>query len=203
MKSMYGFIRDAWKRPENSYVKSLMWQRLQTWRRAPSVVRIERPTRLDRARSLWYKAKQGVITARARTWRGGRRKQRPRGGRRTKHLGVNRLTARKSSQRIAEERASRKFPNLEVLNSYWVGQDGKSKWYEIILIDPNHPRILTDSSLNWIASSPRRAFRGKTSAGRKGRGLRTVSYTHLRAHETDSYLVCRLLLEKKKKTKAT
>src|SRR5665647_3866686 len=28
-------------------------------------------------------------------------------------------------------------------------------------------------------------------------GLRPVSYTHLRAHETDSYLVCRLLLEKK------
>ena len=28
-----------------------------------------------------------------------------------------------------------------------------------------------------------------------------VSYTHLRAHETDSYLVCRLLLEKKKKIK--
>src|SRR5665647_3271707 len=28
--------------------------------------------------------------------------------------------------------------------------------------------------------------------------LRAVSYTHLRAHETDSYLVCRLLLEKKK-----
>src|SRR5665647_3488645 len=29
--------------------------------------------------------------------------------------------------------------------------------------------------------------------------IRSVSYTHLRAHETDSYLVCRLLLEKKKK----
>src|SRR5680860_1502894 len=29
--------------------------------------------------------------------------------------------------------------------------------------------------------------------------INTVSYTHLRAHETDSYLVCRLLLEKKKK----
>src|SRR5665647_3400498 len=27
-------------------------------------------------------------------------------------------------------------------------------------------------------------------------GLKSVSYTHLRAHETDSYLVCRLLLEK-------
>ena len=30
-----------------------------------------------------------------------------------------------------------------------------------------------------------------------------VSYTHLRAHETDSYLVCRLLLEKKKKLIST
>src|SRR5665647_3871728 len=30
-------------------------------------------------------------------------------------------------------------------------------------------------------------------------GVEAVSYTHLRAHETDSYLVCRLLLEKKKK----
>ena len=30
-------------------------------------------------------------------------------------------------------------------------------------------------------------------------GGAAVSYTHLRAHETDSYLVCRLLLEKKKK----
>ena len=29
----------------------------------------------------------------------------------------------------------------------------------------------------------------------------SVSYTHLRAHETDSYLVCRLLLEKKKNQK--
>ena len=28
-------------------------------------------------------------------------------------------------------------------------------------------------------------------------GDAAVSYTHLRAHETDSYLVCRLLLEKK------
>src|SRR5664279_5891043 len=31
-----------------------------------------------------------------------------------------------------------------------------------------------------------------------GRASVAVSYTHLRAHETDSYLVCRLLLEKKK-----
>src|SRR5680860_1813128 len=34
----------------------------------------------------------------------------------------------------------------------------------------------------------------KSEAGRFK--SRAVSYTHLRAHETDSYLVCRLLLEK-------
>src|SRR5665647_3465956 len=33
--------------------------------------------------------------------------------------------------------------------------------------------------------------------GSIGDGRQPVSYTHLRAHETDSYLVCRLLLEKK------
>ena len=31
------------------------------------------------------------------------------------------------------------------------------------------------------------------------KGTETVSYTHLRAHETGRNLVCRLLLEKKKK----
>src|SRR5665811_2505541 len=37
--------------------------------------------------------------------------------------------------------------------------------------------------------------------GRDDAELAAVSYTHLRAHETVLDLVCRLLLEKKKKTK--
>src|SRR5665647_3793072 len=39
----------------------------------------------------------------------------------------------------------------------------------------------------------------KTAALLFRSGKIAVSYTHLRAHETDSYLVCRLLLEKKNK----
>ena len=39
------------------------------------------------------------------------------------------------------------------------------------------------------------AIDGPAGAGKST--IATVSYTHLRAHETDSYLVCRLLLEKK------
>eukprot|EP00658_Telonema_sp_P-2_P069410 TRINITY_DN58631_c0_g1_i1.p1 TRINITY_DN58631_c0_g1~~TRINITY_DN58631_c0_g1_i1.p1 ORF type:complete len:231 (+),score=47.65 TRINITY_DN58631_c0_g1_i1:45-695(+) len=38
-----------------------------------------------------------------------------------------------------------------------------------------------------------------TETSRTGTGRVPVSYTHLRAHETPEHLVCRLLLEKKKK----
>ncbi|MDY6769821.1 MAG: 50S ribosomal protein L15e, partial [Candidatus Nanohaloarchaea archaeon] len=72
---------------------------------------------------------------------------------------------------IAEERASRKYPNLEVLNSYEVATDGSHKWFEIILVDPDHPEIQADDDINWIADERGRAERGKTSAGKKGRGL--------------------------------
>ena len=79
----------------------------------------------------------------------------------------------KSTQRIAEERASKRYPNMEVLNSYWVGEDGKNHFYEIILVDPFHPAVVNDPKINWISTRPnkRRVLRGKTSAGQRGRGL--------------------------------
>jgi large subunit ribosomal protein L15e len=75
---------------------------------------------------------------------------------------------------VAEERAQRKFPNLRVLNSYWVGEDGINKWYECIMVDPNQGSIKSDRNVNWIISGKQkgRANRGLTSAGRKARGLR-------------------------------
>ena len=53
-------------------------------------------------------------------------------------------------------------------------EDGKYYWYEIILVDPSHPVIKADKKINWICNRKQRsrAFRGKTSAGRKMRGLR-------------------------------
>ncbi|ADG13069.1 Ribosomal protein L15e [Methanocaldococcus infernus ME] len=171
---IYKYIREAWKRPKESYVRQLLWERLQKWRREPAVVRIERPTRLDRARALGYKPKQGVIVVRVRVRRGGLRKQRPKNSKKPATLGVNKITMGKSIQRIAEERAARKYPNMEVLNSYWVGEDGKHKWYEVILVDPASPAVQADPQLNWLCTGKHRgrAFRGLTSAGKKGRGLR-------------------------------
>jgi large subunit ribosomal protein L15e len=147
---------------------------MQEWRREGSVVRVERPTRIDRARTLGYKAKQGIAVARVQVRRGGRRVSRYVRARRTAAMGKNSKTMGKSIQRIAEERASKKFPNMEVLNSYWVGQDGKLKYYEVIMVDGHHPSIRADKNLAWMANATHRgrAERGKTSAGRKGRGMR-------------------------------
>ncbi|HIH69833.1 50S ribosomal protein L15e [Methermicoccus shengliensis] len=172
MRSMYHYIKEAWKRPNEGYLRELRWKRLQEWRRQGSIVRIERPTRLDRARALGYKAKQGIVVVRVKVRRGGRRRSRYVRGRKTKKMGVHKIYGAKSIQRIAEERAARKYVNMEVLGSYWVGEDGRWKWYEVILVDGNHPVIQADPALSWIAHDRGRAFRGRTSAGRKGRGMR-------------------------------
>ncbi len=173
-KSMYAYVRDAWKKPEKTGVRALLWSRMQQWRREGTVIRVAHPTRIDRARALGYRAKQGIIVARVKVRRGGRRSSRYVRGRRTAHMGIRHKTPAKSLQRIAEERSSRKFPNMEALNSYWVGEDGKHRWYEVIMVDPLHPAILSDARLSWLVDPAHRgrAERGKTSAGHKGRGMR-------------------------------
>ena len=173
VKSMYAYVREAWNKPDSSEVKNLLWDRMQTWRREGSVIRIDHPTRIDRARALGYKAKQGIAIVRVQVRRGGRRRSRYVRARRSARMGKNRITPAKSIQRIAEERASRRYPNMEVLNSYWVGQDGKLKYYEVILIDSHHPAVRNDPVFAWVAGPANRgrAERGKTAAGRRGRGM--------------------------------
>ena len=172
-RSFYSHIRDAWKRPDDGLLGDLQWQRKQQWRREPAIVRVDRPTRLDRARELGYKAKQGVVVARVSVLKGTARKRRHTAGRRSKRQGVRRVTRNKNRQRVAEERASRKYRNLRVLNSYPVGEDGRQKWFEVVLLDPAHPAIENDPDLNWICDDSHRgrAYRGLTSAGKRNRGL--------------------------------
>ena len=169
--SMYKYIRELHKKPKEN-LKELWKQRLIAWRKEPSTVRIERPTRIDRARSLGYKAKQGYIVVRQRVLRGGHQRPKIRAGRRSKHA-RQRMVLSKNYRQIAEERAQRKYKNCEVLNSYFVAKDGKYYWYEVILVDKSHPSIVSDERINWICSSKHkgRVFRGKTSAGRHSRAL--------------------------------
>ena len=173
-KSMYSYIADAWKNPSESYLKELNKERRIAWRREENFVRIDKPTRLDKARNVGYKAKQGYVLVRGRVRKGSFGKRKIKAGRRAKRKGILQITVGKSMQRIAEERAQKRFPNLEVLNSYWVGANGQYEWYEVILVDPAHPVIQADPKINWICYNTQkgRVYRGKTSAGQKGRGMR-------------------------------
>ena len=117
------------------------------WRRQNAITRIDKPSRITRAKRLGYKAKQGIIVVRMRVGAGGMRKQRPRGGRRPKHLGVTRIKADVSMKQVAERRVLERYPNMRLLGSYFLYNDSIHYWVEIILADPSHPRIAKDKEL--------------------------------------------------------
>jgi large subunit ribosomal protein L15e len=167
---IYKHIRDLWKNPSEN-LGELYKQRLVQYRTEPVTLRIDRPTRLDKARSQGYKAKQGFVLVRQRVSRGGRMRAKIRKGRRSKAMRRKKILSM-NYQQVAEQRANKMYTNCEVLNSYYVGEDGLHYWYEVILIEKNHPNVLADPQLRNVANQTGRAFRGLTSAGRKARGLR-------------------------------
>ena len=87
------------------------------------------------------------------------------GGRKPRH-NYRFVQPQLSHQAIAEQRANRKYRNMEVLNSYWVGEDGNFKYFEVILAEQARKTVV-NTSVNRKGKS----FRGLTSAGKKARGL--------------------------------
>jgi large subunit ribosomal protein L15e len=159
---------------ENFDYKRLYQERLISYRKEKkSIVEVDNPTNLARARELGYKAKQGIVVVRVRVRKGSGLHKRPTGGRRPKRMGFKKLTRRISTQGIGEQRVAKKYPNMEVLNSYKVGEDGKNHYFEVILVDPHAPTIKKDKDLKWITEKQHknRALRGLTSAQKKSRGL--------------------------------
>jgi large subunit ribosomal protein L15e len=135
----YKYLVQTWYGKEKNELERHLRQRAISWRREPTVQRVEHPTRPDRARSLGYKAKQGYVVVRVRIRKGGAHKIRPRAGRRQRALGVTKFTRAMSLKNIAEEKARKKYPNLRVLNSYYVWEDGSHHWYETIMRDMHNP----------------------------------------------------------------
>ena len=172
-KGMYHYIKNAWKKPDKERLRELMTK----WRSENRILKVEKPLRLDKARALGYKAKKGFVVARVRIQRGGRKRAtKPVKGRKSRKQS-NKLVLKMNYRWVAEQRAQKKFLNLEVLNSYLVGKDGLHYFFEVILVDPEMPEIKNDKTINWICNpaNKNRVFRGLTSAGKKSRGLRTKS----------------------------
>merc|ERR1711976_1055304 len=171
----YKYQQELWRKKQSDCMKYLL--RVRTWhyRQLPSIHRAVPPTRPAKARQMGYKAKQGFSVFRVRVRRGCRKRLAPKGATYGKPVneGVNQLKFQRRIQSVAEERVGKKLGSLRVLNSYWVGQDSTYKYFEVIMVDPQHKVIRRDADVNWITqpTHKHRELRGLTSAGKKSRGL--------------------------------
>ncbi|KIY95038.1 60S ribosomal protein L15-1 [Monoraphidium neglectum] len=165
----YKYIEELWRRKQSDVLRFLLRVRCWEFRQLPGIVRLNRPSRPDKARRMGFKAKQGYVVYRVRVRRGGRKRPVSKGIVYGKPVnqGITQLKASRNLRNVAEERAGRRLGGLRVLNSYWVNEDSAYKYFEVILVDPNHNAIRNDARINWI----RRELRGLTSAGKKYRGL--------------------------------
>jgi len=100
VKGLYHQLRETWKKPDIERLRELMVE----WRKQNTVVKVEKPLRLDRARSLGYKAKKGFVIARVRVLRGGRQRNRTNKGRRSKRHTIKKVV-KMSYRWVAEQRA--------------------------------------------------------------------------------------------------
>jgi len=167
------YLKEAWKNRDRNTTQT----RLIAWRAGESIVKVDKPLRLDRARVLGYRAKKGFVVVRVRVKRGGRQRPRHKHGRKSRKQHVRKIL-KMNYKWVAEIRAQNYYKNLEVLNSYNIGRDGKHYFYEVIMVDPSRPEIKNDKKINWICDTTNRnrALRGLTSAAKKSRGLRTKSH---------------------------
>ena len=150
--SMYRHVAETWQnglREKDPSIKS----RLVAWRRGPRVVRLEHPTRLDRARAVGFKAKQGFVVVRVRISRGGIRIKRPVAGRRSKHLGVLRIKGQLPEAGVVAGRVKERYPNMTVLGSYFLMEDGRYRWFEAVLVDAHHPSVMADKELQHLVKN--------------------------------------------------
>ncbi|KAE9987074.1 hypothetical protein EG328_003856 [Venturia inaequalis] len=169
------YVEELQKKKQSDVLRFLLRVRCWELRQLKVIHRASRPSRPDKARRLGYKAKQGYVIYRIRVRRGGRKRPSPKGATYGKptNQGINQLKYQRSLRSTAEERVGKRCANLRVLNSYWINQDSTYKYYEIILVDPQHKAIRRDPRINWIVNPvhKHRESRGLTATGKKSRGL--------------------------------
>merc|ERR1711862_607612 len=171
-----GYLQELWKKKQCEAMQFILRMRAWEYRQLPTMHRAQRPSRPDKARRLGYKAKQGFVVYRCAVRRGSRKTANPKGivyGK-PKSQGINQMKCTKNLRSLAEERVGRKMGALRVLNSYWVGQDGTYKYFEVICVDPAHNAVRNDAKLNWMCNPvhKHREIRGLTSAGKQFRVMR-------------------------------
>ena len=104
----YKYVEELWKKKQSDVMRFLQRIRVWEYRQLPSICRVTRPTRPDKARRLGYKAKQGFVIYRARVRRGGRKRPVNKGQVYGKpvHCGITKLKFARNLKSVAEERAA-------------------------------------------------------------------------------------------------
>eukprot|EP00178_Gracilaria_changii_P025647 TRINITY_DN78961_c0_g1_i1.p1 TRINITY_DN78961_c0_g1~~TRINITY_DN78961_c0_g1_i1.p1 ORF type:complete len:205 (-),score=34.78 TRINITY_DN78961_c0_g1_i1:44-658(-) len=170
----YKFMQSLGRKKQSDVLRFITRVRCWEARQRSAIVRLSGPSRIEKARSLGYRAKQGYVIYRIRVKRGGRRRKVSKGKTfgKPRNQGVKEQKHAPSHRAIAEIRAGNHLKALRVLNSYWIFSDGSHKYFEVIMIDPSHPVIRNDAKINWICApnKKRREARGLTRAGKKHRG---------------------------------
>ena len=176
----YKYLQELWRKKQSDVIRFVLRVRCWEYRQLAVIHKVQRPSRLDKARTMGFKQKQGYAIYRVRVRRGGRKRAVHKGAVHGKpvHQGISKLKKARSHRNVAEEKVGRRCTNMRVLNSYWVGQDAANKFFEVILVDPAHTAIKKDPRVNWIVSEKqnRRELRGLTSSGKRYRGLRQKGY---------------------------
>jgi large subunit ribosomal protein L15e len=171
----YKYLEELWRKKQSDVLRFVLRLRSWEYRQLPVIHKVQRSSRPEKARKLGYKRKQGYVIYRIRIRRGGRKRPVGKGIVYGKPVnqGITQLKPGRSHRAIAEDRIGRRCKNLRVLNSYWVGQDGTYKFFEVIVVDPFHKAIRRDPRQNWIVSHKQkhRENRGLTGAGKKHRGM--------------------------------
>ncbi|KAA8565328.1 hypothetical protein EYC84_011045 [Monilinia fructicola] len=154
------YLEEIQKKKQSDVLRFLLRVRCWELRQLNVVHRASRPSRPDKARRLGYKAKQGYF-----------QRVPPTESQPTRVL-TNLSTKDPSSPPLRSVSVAR-CANLRVLNSYWINQDSTYKYFEIILVDPQHKAIRRDPRINWIVNPvhKHRESRGLTATGKKSRGL--------------------------------
>ena len=70
----YKYLEELWRKKQSDVLRFVL--RIKSWefRQLPVIHKVQRPSRVDKARKLGYKRKQGYVIYRIRIRRGGRKK---------------------------------------------------------------------------------------------------------------------------------
>ena len=119
-------MKKAWEQPRENLGQAYK-DMLISYRAGNSIERVEKPMRIDRARALGYRAKQGFTVARVRVIRGGKKNTRIGSGRDGGDKSTK-ITQSKNYQQICEERAQKRFVNFYWLQRYARGRIKEICW---------------------------------------------------------------------------